>query len=63
MKLVGDIDGSGEVDIFDAIQMAGAFGSSIGEPRRNPLCDLNGDGIIDIFDAILLVGNFGDSIP
>ncbi|MBS7270094.1 MAG: hypothetical protein KIH10_14815 [Candidatus Freyarchaeota archaeon] len=62
-ELVGDIDGTGEVDIFDAITFAGSFGAIEGAPNWNALCDLNGDKIIDIFDAILLAGNFGASIP
>jgi hypothetical protein len=62
-ELIGDIDGSGVVDIFDAIVFSSAFGSKQGEPTYDPLCDLNGDKYIDIFDAIILASYFGGHIP
>jgi hypothetical protein len=61
--LMGDITGNGLVDIFDAIQLANAFGTSIGEMRYNPDADLSGNGKVDIFDAILLAGNFNKHVP
>ena len=61
--LIGDITGNGLVDIFDAIQLANAFGTSRGSYRWNADADLNGNGTIDIFDAILLAANFGKRYP
>jgi len=61
--LTGDITGNGFVDIFDAIQLANAFGTSSGALRWNADADLNGSGSIDIFDAILLAGNFNKHVP
>jgi hypothetical protein len=61
-ELVGDIDGTGEVDIFDAITFAGSFGATEGATNWNALCDLDGSLEIDIFDAIMLAGNFGGTI-
>ena len=57
----GDINGDGTVDIYDAIQLAGAFGSSPGDTKWNPNADINGDGTVDIYDAIMLAGNFNKS--
>jgi peptide/nickel transport system substrate-binding protein len=57
----GDIDASGEVDIFDAILLSTAFGSESGMPNWNPDADLVPEGVIDIFDAIVLSSNFGTS--
>ena len=62
-ELAGDIDGTGEVDIFDAIILGVAFGAERGDPLWNSLADLIPDGIVDIFDAIVLAGNFGSTIP
>ncbi len=63
MELRGDIDGDGEVDIFDAVTFAGHFGGGLDSPELyDPDCDLNGDGYIDVYDAIILADNFGESI-
>jgi len=58
-RLVADLNNDGTVDIFDAIILAGAYGSRIGSQNWNPDADLNGDGAVDIYDAILLAGNYG----
>jgi len=55
----GDLNGDREVDIFDAIILSRAFGSTLNDHRWNPNADINGDGTVDIFDAIILAGNFG----
>jgi hypothetical protein len=55
----GDLNGDGIVDIYDAILLASAFGSSPGSPKWNPNADINGDGVVDIYDAIILAANFG----
>ena len=48
-----DINDDGTVDIYDAIILAGKFGSEPGHLGWHPAADLNQDGIIDIFDAII----------
>jgi parallel beta-helix repeat protein len=63
IRLVGDINDDGTVDIFDAILLANAFNSVIGMPNWNPDADLNNDNVIDIFDAILLANNFNKHVP
>jgi hypothetical protein len=59
----GDLNGDGTVDIYDAILLAAAYGSTPGTPNWNPNADINGDGIVDIYDAIILAGNFGQHVP
>jgi hypothetical protein len=61
--LTGDITGNGVVDIFDAIRLATAFGTTSTMPGWNPDADLNADLKIDIFDAILLSNNFNKHVP
>ena len=51
--LAADMNYDGTVDIFDALILAGTFGSEPGHPRWRPAADLNQDGIIDIFDALI----------
>jgi hypothetical protein len=57
--LLGDVNGDKTVDIFDAVLLAKASGSTPSSPNWDPRCDLNNDGFIDIFDAVLLSANAG----
>jgi hypothetical protein len=59
LKIVGDINGDGVVNILDGILLSNAFGSAPGNSKWNPEADLNGDGIVNILDAIILANNFG----
>ncbi|MEM1588848.1 MAG: ABC transporter substrate-binding protein [Candidatus Bathyarchaeia archaeon] len=65
-ELVGDINGDGIVDIYDALGLAAAFGKRYGEKGYNPDANLStvpdpktGKQIIDIYDALKLSANFG----
>ena len=58
-KILGDIDGDGDVDKFDFGTFALAFGSEKGEPRYNPEADLDHDGDVDKFDFGTFALNFG----
>ena len=60
--LLGDTDGNGEVDIFDVVLIAMAFGSTPIDVNWNQAADLNNDSIVDIFDVVLLTQNFGKTI-
>jgi hypothetical protein len=54
--LAGDIDGSGEIDITDAVAIGAVFGSSAGE-----VADLDDSGSVDVLDLILMAANFGQT--
>lgn len=60
IKLMGDINGDGRVDLFDAAEFANAVASSPGHPRWNPKADFDRNDIIDVFDAVLLSQKAGD---
>jgi PKD repeat protein len=62
VKLLGDINGDGIVDIDDIVPAALAFGSYPDHPRWNPNSDLNNDNIIDIDDIIVIAINFGKTV-
>jgi len=62
VKLYGDLNYNGNVDIFDAIILANAYGSVPGAADWNPNADINSDETVDIFDAVLLAKNFGKTI-
>jgi len=61
VTIPGDVDGDRDVDIYDIVAMAGAYGSKEGEPEYIANCDIDGDGDIDIFDIVAAAGNYGES--
>jgi hypothetical protein len=59
VRIVGDVNGDGKVDIQDILVVAKAFGSSPGDPRWNPYADINNDNTVNIKDILLVAKNFG----
>lgn len=62
LKLVGDVNGDGKVDIQDLIFWDTAFNSKLGDANWNPQADINGDGIVDKQDGTLIVQNYRSSL-
>ena len=62
LKLVGDVNGDGKVDINDLIAWDAAYGSKAGDPNWNPQADINGDGIVDQLDGMLILQNYRSSV-
>jgi parallel beta-helix repeat protein len=58
----GDINADGTVDVFDAVTLAGAAGSTPSSPNWNPNADINDDLLVDLFDAVLLAGHAGQTV-
>ena len=59
VRISGDVNGDGSVDVYDVMAISNAFGSHPGDSNWNGAADVNGDGTIDIFDIILVAQNFG----
>lgn len=65
IRLLGDINGDGKVDMRDVAIAAAAFGSYPGHPRWNPDADITGplylvpDGKVDTRDVAVITRNFG----
>ena len=57
--MLGDVNGDGVVDVYDALLVRAAFGSKPGDPNWNPEADLNQDEIIDVYDGLIVRMNFG----
>lgn len=57
----GDATGDNRVDLYDFSTLAGAFGTSTGQPQFNAAADFNGDGLVSLLDFSLLAGSFGQS--
>ena len=53
---MGDLDGDGDVDTSDLLQMLAAFGLE----HAALLSDLNGDGRVDVPDLLVLLSTFGE---
>jgi len=62
VKMNPDLDGDSDVDIYDVVILAGAYGSVEGGPKWNPRADLIENGIIDIYDVVALVGYYGETL-
>lgn len=54
VKLAGDANGDGAVNILDKVMVRNAFGSS-GEN----LADLNCDNVVNILDKVIIRNQFG----
>jgi len=61
VTIPGDVDGDMDIDIFDIVAIAGAYGSKEGDPKYVSTYDLDCDGDIDIFDIVAAAGNDGKS--
>jgi hypothetical protein len=59
VRMPGDVNIDGRVDIKDLAQAAKSFGSYSDHPQWNPTSDENEDGKIDIRDLVLICKKFG----
>jgi len=59
VKILGDVNGDGSVDVYDALSVRVAYGSKPGDPNWNPDADLFEDKVIDIYDALIVRSYFG----
>jgi hypothetical protein len=65
VAIPGDINADGVVDIFDAVILSGASGStpSSSNWETDANADINDDFIVDLFDAVILAGHAGQTDP
>ena len=59
VKMLGDVNGDGVIDIYDLSLAGKAYGSFIGEPEYDPETDLNKDGRVDVRDIAVIGKNYG----
>ncbi len=58
-RLVGDMDGSGSVNLIDKMLFFVSSGSSRGGLRFSEKADLNGDGTVNLIDKMVMNRNAG----
>jgi len=63
VRMPGDINIDGKVDVRDIALTAKTFGSYPDHPKWNPIADENEDNKIDIRDIALIAKNFGKTYP
>jgi len=59
LKMLGDVNGDGKIDLKDVFAEALGFGATPSDPRWDPNEDINGDQKIDLQDVYITVTNFG----
>jgi hypothetical protein len=60
IKMLGDVNGDGTIDILDVVAITLAYGSRPGDPNWNPEADLApAYGKIDILDLVTCTRNYG----
>jgi len=62
VTIPGDIDGDGYVGSSDFSVLAGAYGSSIGDPAYMLEADIDSDGYVGSADFSILAGNYGKTV-
>ena len=62
-RLLGDMDGTGLVNIADFNTVVGTFLRATNDPAYLGAADLDGDNAVGISDINLLIGNFLHSVP
>jgi len=55
----GDVDGDRDIDIYDIVRIASAYGAKRGETRFNPNCDIDSNDIIYIYDVVIATSSYG----
>ncbi len=59
VRILGDVNGDGSVDVMDLSTVSLAYGSYAGEPNYDPIADLNQDGFVDMRDLVAVARNLG----
>jgi len=59
VRILGDVNGDGKVNMVDMWLVQEAFGASPGNPRWNPYADIDGSQRVDMLDIYIIQKNFG----
>jgi len=62
MTIPGDVDGDGDVDIYDVVKMCSVYGVKKGDPKYDANSDINNDEKIDIYDVVIACAHYGETV-
>jgi hypothetical protein len=63
VRIIGDINGDGKVNLVDLTLMAASYGSYLGSPRWNEACDIDNNGRVNLVDLVTLAVYYGQHSP
>jgi subtilisin family serine protease len=63
VKMQGDVNGDGAVNVLDLTIVSLSYGLYDGEPGFNPVADINKDGFVDMRDLVVVARNLGRTCP
>jgi len=63
VTIVGDVDGNGNVNVLDAIDLSNSYDLKTGQAGFNPNADFDDNGIVNILDAITLSNHYNQHYP
>jgi hypothetical protein len=63
LRIPGDVNSDGKVNLIDVFSVALAYGSYPGYRTWNPNCDINNDGKINLIDYFVTALNYGKTYP
>jgi PKD repeat protein len=64
IKMLGDVDANGIIDIYDVVAASVAYNSKPGDPTWNPQADIAPEyGWIDLFDLVTINCHYGETCP
>jgi hypothetical protein len=63
VRILGDINGDGTVNMLDITMVINAFMSYPGHPLWDPAADINQDNSVNMLDLAWTIANFGKSCP
>jgi hypothetical protein len=61
IKMLGDVNGDGKINILDIVEITAAYGSKPGMSNWNPEADLDNNGVINILDVVTATARYGIS--
>lgn len=61
IKMLGDVDGDREIDIFDVVKVTYIYKSKEGDSNWNLMADLKRDGTINIYDVVIVCIKYNTS--
>jgi hypothetical protein len=63
VRIIGDTNGDGKVDLLDLTAVANAYRSFAGDPRWNEACDIDNNGVVGLSDVVTVGIHYGQHCP